>query len=554
MQLQQTMATDLPLYHAILAPVFDSTEENAVIAIDITVRLTEFKPKAGHPLLTLPLKRGPTPTQRYDGDALKATDDSGPVTLSYTDTDSANVMRTWACERDSVGPIVVRLRAVPRQTDSKTPIGPRIDLRGDQGGAFAKGSGFLPYPPADEDWRVQLDWNLPDSAPPGTKAASSLGEGPSSSEVGRPHELIGNSIFAVGPLKRFPAEDSSAENGQSFAVYWVGSPPYDMYHIAPLTEKIFRSIAHRFGDTTNPFRVFIRRVWSGHGGTGAHRSFLLEYSPGTEDEEPEDALIDLLAHETVHEYPLMFPEAIDDAWYCEGVANYYATIAPFEAGVVDRQYLLRALNNQAQAYYTTDVINLEWKYITEHYWDRFDITKAGYGRGFIYLCQVHGLIQRATDGKKGVDEIVMALYQKQIRREEHHSNDFHELVSQIIGREETNETRAAMEGGKIIVPPQHCFTKYGVRLVRSDTERFEAGFDPNSLRKHRISGLVKDSRAEEAGIREDDEVVRSWMLWGAGDSLQNTMQVTVLRDGEEKVIKYWPRSYEKVEAWAWVED
>ncbi|KAI1863317.1 uncharacterized protein JN550_009637 [Neoarthrinium moseri] len=547
----------LPSYRASLAPEFDPQRDNAVSAINIEVRLIDSRSKATEPLLTLFLNVGSTPTLRYDGDALKATDDSGHLPLTYRDSDEgvmSSLKRAWIPERDPVGPVLVKFQAVPRHTEPGTLSGPRVDLRTDQGGGVGMGYGFLPHPPADDDWEVQIDFDMPDSAPAGTRGACSLGDSMSNKDVGRPQKLIGNALFAVGKLTRYPSWETETGIGQEFSMYWIGDPPYDMKRVAPLTESLFRSIASFFGDTTNSFRVFVRRVWSGHGGSGGYRSFLLEYSPGSEDQMNENDLLDLLAHETVHEYPLMNPIKSDDAWYNEGVANYYATIAAFEKGAVNREYLIRLLNNNTQAYYTTQVIGLEWKYITDHYMDRFDYTKAGYGRGFIYLAQVQGLISRETGGQKGVGDVVLKLYERQLRHVETHSDDFHELVSGYIGKEKTAEIRAAMEGGQIIVPPEDSFKKYGLKLVRHDVEQFEAGFDPNSLRTNKIKGLVKGSRAEQAGLREDDEVASAWMLWGAGDALENMMQVTVRRNGEEIVVNYWPRSHVKVENYMWIED
>ncbi|KAH8198661.1 hypothetical protein TruAng_007159 [Truncatella angustata] len=449
-------------------------------------------------------------------------DNSGHIPLSYRDTTEADSTRTWQPEREPVSPIVIQFKAAPCVTDANTPTGPRLDLREDQGGAFGIGD-------------------------------SSLGDGLYTSHIGAPRDLVANSFFAVGPLTRYPPEGTKS-GPQEFAMYWIGSPPYDMEHIAPLTDKIFRAIARFFGDSSEPFRVFIRRVWNGHGGTGGHRSFLLEYSSNTFEEQNEDALIDLLAHKTVHsEYPLLWPENINNMWYDEGVANYYATIESYEQGAVGRNDLIKALNNQAQAHYTANVIIHEWKYILNHYWDGYDMTKGGYGRGFIYLCQVQGLIRQATKGKKGVDDIVLALYQRQLQPEEFDGGDFRELLSDIIGEEDTNAIREVMEGGKVIVPVADCFAKYGLKLVRHDVEKFKPGFDPNSLRKKKITDLVKGSRAEKAGLHEGDEVVHSWMLWVADDALENMMQVTVLRDGQEQLIKYWPRSHEKVQNWFWVE-
>ncbi|KAK9413512.1 hypothetical protein SUNI508_11935 [Seiridium unicorne] len=168
----------------------------------------------------------------------------------------------------------------------------------------------------------------------------------------------------------------------------------------------------------------------------------------------------------------MWPEKMNGAWPNEGVANYYASIATFEGGAADRQYLFKALNDQAQAYYTTR-----------------------YGRGFVYLCQIQGLIQQATKGAKGVDDIARALYKRQLKHGEQNSDEFHELVGEIIGAEETDKVRTAMEGGKVIVSYDDCFAKYGLELTKKITE------------------LAQGSRAGQAGIRNGDAIVRAWMLW-----------------------------------------
>jgi hypothetical protein len=46
----------------------------------------------------------------------------------------------------------------------------------------------------------------------------------------------------------------------------------------------------------------------------------------------------------------MYPARQYDVWYREGVAVYYPVMAPFLAGEADREYLVRWMNNNAQAY------------------------------------------------------------------------------------------------------------------------------------------------------------------------------------------------------------
>ncbi|ETS79125.1 hypothetical protein PFICI_08978 [Pestalotiopsis fici W106-1] len=482
---------NLPVYSATLAPQFNLDNDNAVSAINITIKVYTSAAKAGQPLVMLPLNVGTTPTLRYDGEALSASDAAGPLALTIRDTAEANSERYWCPARNPQGEIVLRCTAVPRETDAKTPSGPRIDLRMDQGGVIGLGSGFLPYPAGTDKWEFRIDWQVPVSAPAGTQVVCSLGDGLCSRDTGSPDNVLATAVFAVGPLQRYPAWETTQGNqasSQRFGMYWMGTLPYNVNRLGPLVDSIFRSIAGFFGDNSEPFRVFIRKVWTGHGGTGGYRSFLLEYYDGVTDEQTEDSLIDLLAHETVHEYPLMIPERNEDVWYNEGVANYYGVIAPYVGGAVDRKYLVKALNDQAQAYYTSTTVNLSYQYVLDHYWDDFSVTKTPYNRGFIFLAQQQGRINRATGGRKSIDDIVRVLYQYRFRGQEHSVDDFYQILTDFIGESIVQKDREAMENGHLIVPLEDCFAKYGLRLVRKDAEQFEPGFDLKSLRNLKITG------------------------------------------------------------------
>ncbi len=68
--------------------------------------------------------------------------------------------------------------------------------------------------------------------------------------------------------------------------------------------------------------------------------------------------------------------------------------------------------------------------------------------------------------------------------------------------------------------------------MRKDAEKLEMGFFGGK----RVIALTKGSRAEQAGLREGDEIAHAWSAWGAGDSLDNMMQVVVKRSDTEVVI------------------
>src|SRR5262249_35657395 len=147
-----------------------------------------------------------------------------------------------------------------------------------------------------------IRWDVPASAPSGTRVACSLGDGLLNKIIGVPSDVIPRVLFAVGPLRRSPPwdvkdpeqqqhcdEKRKEIHQQSLFVYWFGSPPYEMERVSSMTERLFGAIAGFFGDNENDFRVFMRRVHDTHGGRGARNSFMLEYySPGIDEEQTEE--------------------------------------------------------------------------------------------------------------------------------------------------------------------------------------------------------------------------------------------------------------------------
>ena len=593
--------SSLPELHISLKPFYNSTnlqvdhetQKQPAIpnGIDVVLVLPAARFKSSETaLLSYGLSEGPTPTHPYDGDEIRAFDERGDLPLRYIDSKAntdGDVTRTWYPIRAPVSDasITVSFFAPARYVDESTMIGPRIDLRRDAGGGLVgQGAGFIPVPPSEdaaEEWQVKVHWDL-SKTPDGTHAAWSFGDDLDAAAtpgglrtVGTLYDIVTRTVFAVGQVKRFPGwdekEDAAASNSDpAFAVYWFGDPPFDMQTMVKETEDAYRAIDKQF-QASKPFRVFIRQVERGFGGSGATLSFLAEWSQEQAPQTGDYVIRDLLAHETVHEYALMQPNPEDDgddlagnygiAWYNEGIAMYVAIFALVPAhqekgNEVDNDFLLWQLNSVTQGYYTSPVVRMPWSEAAKRFWENVHTARVSYNRGFIYLAAVNSAIRKATDRKQSLDEIALELYARRMSGEPHGQKEWHRLVAAIIGEDEEKRLFQQMTNGDLIVPPDDTFAEFGVRLVREDAEMFELGFDSTSLRAGamRVSGLLNDSRAEKAGVREGDEVVRAWMVTLAADDLEEMMQMTVRRDGREKDFRWWPRSSEKVESWKWVED
>jgi hypothetical protein len=570
---------NVPLLQLRLTPRFETHADGSnptSIAVSMAIRTLPGRFRPTTPVLTLPLNRGPTETARYDGDAITAWTKSGvALSLRYEDVpDGADVVRYWYFERTvQETDIVFRFVAWPRKTDKFTRGGPRVDLRTDvNGGLIGMGESFIPVVPKfgasdhgdkSEEWQVELEWELLDS-PARTRCAWSFGDGIYQQRRGTLDTTITHGIFAVGQLRRYPAWDaqlSVRSDEREFAMYWFGEPFLDMASLPPTTRRLFNSIASFFS-SDKPFRVFLREVHAAWGGTGATDSYLAEVSAPTADEITDDAMTEMLAHETIHEYALLettkpLPEGQqepEENWYTEGIAEYYGAIALFRGGATTRKQLLKTINGFAQAYYTSPALDMDYREVLRRPWDNVHIIRVSYYRGFMYLAAEKARIQAATEGRTTFDDVALELYRRRTAKLSHDISDYRAMVADLYGAQEEARNYGAMFRGDLIVPPKDCFADLGLKLVRRDAETFELGVDSSAMgREHVMRNLVKGSRAEQAGVREGDEVVEAWMVWGAADRLDAMMRARVKRGDEVKEIMWWPRSFEKVESYEWVE-
>ncbi|KAK1749689.1 protein lap1 [Echria macrotheca] len=523
------MAADsLPHLLVSLTPIFFSSGASTPEVTALRVVLTLTGTPSLDPMLYYLVNDGAIKTIPYGN--LSASDSTGPFPLtSYLDTNSSNAVRYWSATRQPVGDVVIRFLATPPAALG-VGNGPRIDLRRDQGGVVGLGQGFIPRPAVDDEWNITVRWEGLDKFPWGMRAVSSLGEGAETTIQGRPGRVLDKTYFAVGNLSRWPPWEKRLEDGD-------GTGPFAMGF---------------FGESQDSFRLFWRKAGMGYGGAGGFRSFLMEYTDLAAEELTTDDLENLVSHESVHGYALMNPVRQEDVWYREGVAVYYAVMAPFLAGAVDRKYFVRWMNNNAQSYYTGGTTGMDWKYVLDHYWTSTELVRTSYFRGFIYLAQVQGLISQATNGSKGLDDLVLSLYRRYKTDAVTQSEQFVSTLADYIGQTAADASFHNMTSGKLIIPEPGSLARFGLRMVRQDMEKLELGFSESSLGRN-ISGLIPGSRAEEAGLREGDEVVRFWTLSTAADSVENQMRVVVKRDGKEVVITYFPRSRDKVECYQWVD-
>lgn len=216
--------------------------------------------------------------------------------------------------------------------------------------------------------------------------------------------------------------------------------------------------------------------------------------------------------------------------------------------------MVKSLNNYAQAYYTSPVVRMPYGDVLSSYWDNVDITRVSYYRGLMYLAELDGMIWNKSNGKTSMDDVIVDLYK--LRREGQACGlmTLKEKLAGLIGQEGLDRSYDAMFKGNLIIPSEDCLERYGLKLVRMKWQKFELGFETQSMREFQVRGLVPGSAADKAGVEEGDIIVRGFMVWIVEDELDIPMRIVVLRNGKEVKIEWWPRSDEVVKAYGWVDD
>jgi predicted metalloprotease with PDZ domain len=218
---------------------------------------------------------------------------------------------------------------------------------------------------------------------------------------------------------------------------------------------------------------------------------------------------------------------------------------------------MKDMNAVMAAYYLSPAVHMSLDHAAEVAWQNVAALKINYDRGAVYFARMNGLLARASNGTRSLDNIARTLIRA--RRERGAAwgrREYLALLSHELGEEVAHQEFETMfNGEQLVVPPSDafgpCFT-----LRRVDKYPVDLGFpfgNPGSGTV--IRNLDPGSRAALAGLREGDRIVRNTRgFWSLSDDYEMLMHMEVKRaDGQEDAeIVYWPHGWTKVEAYEWV--
>ncbi len=343
-------------------------------------------------------------------------------------------------DRPVSGKTVWSYRLYPRELPEVYQSSPYFDFRSEPFGANGSGAFMFIMPQDTDDVDCRIEWDL-SALPSGARGVWSLGCGNVNARVSL--DTLRFSYFAVGMM--------GAEEEGEFGIYWFGTPLFDVRSVTGRLKDLFAYMRTFFHDTNPTYRIFLRLdpFEKSGGGTALRRSFMTGYS-----KESIPALSDwfcTLAHEMVHNWPIMQEiETGDGTWFNEGCAEYYSTVLPYRAGLVDKEETLRQVSHKScDRYYDSAYRELKVPEIIQKQWQIREIQPILYGRGFMYLANTEACLKRA--GKGSIDEIIVEYAGRTMPQ-----SAWRDFIEERLG-DEGLRAYESMRRGELVIPEPDCF-------------------------------------------------------------------------------------------------
>jgi predicted metalloprotease with PDZ domain len=500
-------------------------------SVEVTIQVPGMSVAARVPVMSLavmvPGQAGPQPVSD-----VSLSDAQGSVPLSSRMHDK----QQWIADRAVKGDVVIHYR-LPLQNMTPLSGGPPINLRIDGDGFSGVGEALIMRPNVSRSYRVAIDWDL-SAMGPGAEGVSSFGDGNVRLEAG-PVKRLGDTVFMAGHLQREPRKPAGA-----FSAVWLGDPGFDPHPAMRWTSQLHAFMSEFFHEKTEPpYRVFLRyNPMNAGGGAALYHSFIATYGTGVNGEN----LKEILGHEMTH----TFTANELGNWYNEGTAVFYEALLPWRAHLFTTDDYLRDVNLTASRYYTNKLRSTPEDQVQPHFWEDTRIRVLPYDRGAMYFAVLNGKIRRASAGTHSIDDLIRDMNDRMRAAQPITEAAWLDLLRRSLGPEGVRIHRSMMSGG-LMLPESDDFGPCFRRVVRQ-IRQFELGFDPQSLvgPTKIIKGLMPDSEAAKAGLRDGDSVTYAVALDAVQAEVNRTLTFHVTRDGKTYPMTYLPRG-KPVDAYQW---
>jgi predicted metalloprotease with PDZ domain len=254
----------------------------------------------------------------------------------------------------------------------------------------------------------------------------------------------------------------------------------------------------------------------------------------------------VLAHELFHAWnPQRLGSYENDRlyWFGEGFTDYYAFLLLLRAGLISLDEYVALHNSWIEAYYTSPVRSLTVDEMVQKRQTNHDAEELFYKKGYLLANHLDFTIRSKTNGKHSLDDVMRSLLRLSkpgsIKLSEKRIAD---ALRPYLQEQGASDIEKYMNRGEL-VPADNSF---GACATVEDIEyrSFDLGFDFEKSSKTRVvSGVVPDSNAHKAGLRDGQKLV----TWGFMlDNPKRQAKITIVESATQKVLQYYPASTEAI--------
>jgi predicted metalloprotease with PDZ domain len=281
------------------------------------------------------------------------------------------------------------------------------------------------------------------------------------------------------------------------------------------------------------------------GGTGRSDAFAFHATPNA----PLETIVKIMSHEMMHTW---VPRAIGllprkdeplSYWLSEGFTDWVSWRVLVRGGLWQPEDFVVAFNEAMKDYDASPVRAAPNQTILEKFWTDQPAQRLPYQRGMLLATYWDGVVQRATNSAKRLDDVLFEM--QRLAKIDEGKEDrsapilIREAMKNVAGIDITNDIERFVDAGEPVTIDEQHFTPCG-SFALQERRKFHRGFDIEATLKndYAITGTIVNGPAYNAGLRDGMKLVgrRGGQL---GDS-RKEIGYEVIDQGEKKTFRYMP--------------
>jgi predicted metalloprotease with PDZ domain len=230
-------------------------------------------------------------------------------------------------------------------------------------------------------------------------------------------------------------------------------------------------------------------------------------------------------------------------WFSEGFTDYYSSVLLLRAGLSSLEDYVARYNSLTKEYYTSPVRLLTAAEMVQKRQTSYEVERLFYQRGALLAHYWDIAIRSRTNDKSSLDDVMRSLLKSAKARGFSLSHKrIADALRPYLGEKGASDIEKYIDRGEL-VPAVNPFGTCATAEV-INYHPWDMGFEADTSFKTRvISGVVPDSNAHRAGLRDGQKWVSGGFVWGDPNRLT---KFTVIEGDTQKVVQFYPAARESI--------